>query len=94
MHQIAESKSSRKLPLSIVQPYALGPGLSAVLGRPGILEAGTLIHPRIKIRSRVSEKTSTHSLLSACVSSGSPLPSGTGRQIPKTEVPGFGGTHG
>jgi hypothetical protein len=62
MHQIAESVNSRKLLFSLANPYALGPGSSALLPRSRTLEAGTLIHPRIKIRSRVSEKTSSRQL--------------------------------
>ena len=49
IHPIAESTNSRKLPLRIVQPYALGPGLSALSPRSHTLEAVTLIHRRIKI---------------------------------------------
>jgi hypothetical protein len=52
IHRIAESFNSRKLPLRIVQPYALGPELGALSPRSGTLGAGTLIHQRIKIRSR------------------------------------------
>jgi hypothetical protein len=52
IHPPSESVNSRKLPLKIVQPYALGPELTAVLGQSRTIGAGTLIHPRIKIRSR------------------------------------------
>ncbi len=52
IHRNAESFNSRKLTLRIVQPYALGPGLWTVMPRSTTPGAGTLIHPRIKIRSR------------------------------------------
>jgi hypothetical protein len=51
IHPPSESGNSRKLPLRIVQPYALGPGLSTFLPRSSTPEAGTLLHCRIKIRS-------------------------------------------
>ncbi len=52
IHRAAESVNSRKLTLRIVQPYALEPELWTVLPRSNTPGAGTLIHPRIKIRSR------------------------------------------
>src|ERR687897_2723739 len=47
----AESYYSRKPLFGFAHHYALGPGLSALSPRSRILGAGTLIHPRIKIRS-------------------------------------------
>ncbi len=46
IHRDAEKTSSRKPLFSLAQPYALGPGICALLPRPSAPGAVTLIHPR------------------------------------------------
>jgi hypothetical protein len=56
IHPPSESKCSRKPLFSFAHPYALGPGICALSPRSRTLGAGTLIHPRIKIRSRLPRR--------------------------------------
>jgi hypothetical protein len=67
IHRVSESLNSRKLPLRIVQPYAVGPGQKRLQPRSSTPKSRHLATPTHKDALVVSEKTT---LLGSWVCSG------------------------